>query len=309
MPTCYSPVRHSSPTEAGSAFDLHVLSTPPAFVLSQDQTLRRCLNQAENRELDALDINQPKETHKGVHYMALTFGTLLSSQGADALVVQPFRPSFEAVSPMYTALRSGQTSGACPAVDQAGGPVRSRSVQRERYTTLEAPCTGVRGGAVLLSSALSPGPAMSLGAAGKPLVRGRVVERRPHRLPSRRSRPASHGGRGSRRSGITEVADEALPSSRWRGGAGHPRRLSRRIRAPRRGAGGGWPAAGAATSRRGRTTRPPRRHFRLQPRSPSQRRTGVTRRRGDGTARSPGGPRAWSSSGRSAPRCAGRSPP
>ena len=41
--TCYSPVRHSStrckhPT---SAFDLHVLSTPPAFILSQDQTLRK----------------------------------------------------------------------------------------------------------------------------------------------------------------------------------------------------------------------------------------------------------------------------
>jgi hypothetical protein len=31
--------RASSP----SPFDLHVLSTPPAFVLSQDQTLRRCL--------------------------------------------------------------------------------------------------------------------------------------------------------------------------------------------------------------------------------------------------------------------------
>ena len=26
-----------------SPFDLHVLSTPPAFVLSQDQTLRKCL--------------------------------------------------------------------------------------------------------------------------------------------------------------------------------------------------------------------------------------------------------------------------
>ena len=26
-----------------SSFDLHVLSTPPAFVLSQDQTLRECL--------------------------------------------------------------------------------------------------------------------------------------------------------------------------------------------------------------------------------------------------------------------------
>src|SRR3954462_8927058 len=29
---------------SASPFDLHVLSTPPAFVLSQDQTLRKCLN-------------------------------------------------------------------------------------------------------------------------------------------------------------------------------------------------------------------------------------------------------------------------
>ena len=35
----YSPVRHSSPSDA---FDLHVLGTPPAFILSQDQTLH-CL--------------------------------------------------------------------------------------------------------------------------------------------------------------------------------------------------------------------------------------------------------------------------
>ena len=40
--TCYSPVRHSSRTSKliPSPFDLHVLSTPPAFVLSQDQTLQ-----------------------------------------------------------------------------------------------------------------------------------------------------------------------------------------------------------------------------------------------------------------------------
>ena len=39
--TRYSPVRHSTrfPKEP-FAFDLHVLSTPPAFVLSQDQTLQ-----------------------------------------------------------------------------------------------------------------------------------------------------------------------------------------------------------------------------------------------------------------------------
>src|SRR6478609_6006949 len=31
------------PASWSSPFDLHVLSTPPAFVLSQDQTLRKCL--------------------------------------------------------------------------------------------------------------------------------------------------------------------------------------------------------------------------------------------------------------------------
>ena len=39
-PTCYAPVRHSSTPEGASAFDLHVLSMPPTFILSQDQTLR-----------------------------------------------------------------------------------------------------------------------------------------------------------------------------------------------------------------------------------------------------------------------------
>ena len=42
-PTCYSPVRHSSTLCKHKAFpfDLHVLSTPPAFILSQDQTLHK----------------------------------------------------------------------------------------------------------------------------------------------------------------------------------------------------------------------------------------------------------------------------
>src|ERR687890_379205 len=38
--TCYSPVRRSCTPEGALPLDLHVLSTPPAFVLSQDQTLR-----------------------------------------------------------------------------------------------------------------------------------------------------------------------------------------------------------------------------------------------------------------------------
>src|SRR6185436_4527412 len=45
LPTLYSPVRRSTrfPKET-FALDLHVLGTPPAFVLSQDQTLqlKRC---------------------------------------------------------------------------------------------------------------------------------------------------------------------------------------------------------------------------------------------------------------------------
>ena len=40
LPTCYSPVRRSSTPEGAFPLDLHVLGTPPAFVLSQDQTLR-----------------------------------------------------------------------------------------------------------------------------------------------------------------------------------------------------------------------------------------------------------------------------
>ena len=40
VPTRYSPVRHSTcRPKATAAFDLHVLGMPPAFVLSQDQTL------------------------------------------------------------------------------------------------------------------------------------------------------------------------------------------------------------------------------------------------------------------------------
>src|SRR5689334_15690109 len=39
-PTCYSPVCHSIEGCPSLAFDLHVLGTPPALILSQDQTLK-----------------------------------------------------------------------------------------------------------------------------------------------------------------------------------------------------------------------------------------------------------------------------
>ena len=41
LPTCYSPLRRFTQDIATLfSLDLHVLGTPPAFVLSQDQTLR-----------------------------------------------------------------------------------------------------------------------------------------------------------------------------------------------------------------------------------------------------------------------------
>jgi hypothetical protein len=46
VPTRYSPVRQCPETEASFSCDLHVLSLPPAFVLSQDQTLMLIQNQA-----------------------------------------------------------------------------------------------------------------------------------------------------------------------------------------------------------------------------------------------------------------------
>ena len=57
LPTRCSPVRHSVPrgfppegSAAGASFDLHVLGTPPAFILSQDQTLMlRCSLRHQNQ--------------------------------------------------------------------------------------------------------------------------------------------------------------------------------------------------------------------------------------------------------------------
>ena len=57
-PTCYSPVRRSCTPERALPLDLHVLSTPPAFVLSQDQTLHRNLNSKINKH------NWHKQTRK-----------------------------------------------------------------------------------------------------------------------------------------------------------------------------------------------------------------------------------------------------
>ena len=55
-----SPLEHPHQKVGAFPFDLHVLSTPPAFVLSQDQTLQKNkqkTKQAKNKEINKTTTN------------------------------------------------------------------------------------------------------------------------------------------------------------------------------------------------------------------------------------------------------------
>ena len=69
--TCYSPVRRFPPPEGGLSLDLHVLGAPPAFVLSQDQTLRRDLKPTRQTQLvvalPSVGRNQRTRTRTGIY--------------------------------------------------------------------------------------------------------------------------------------------------------------------------------------------------------------------------------------------------
>ena len=60
LPTCSSPVRHAGRPKAAPS-DLHALGTPPALILSQDQTLHQCASPGPDHE----GVGFPKE-HDGV---------------------------------------------------------------------------------------------------------------------------------------------------------------------------------------------------------------------------------------------------
>jgi hypothetical protein len=81
LPTRYSPVRHfTPPASRGFSFDLHVLSTPPAFILSQDQTL----------QLNSLEHNYKKGTTKRAHYLVFKDQTRKTSLLKVAVFVKNF---------------------------------------------------------------------------------------------------------------------------------------------------------------------------------------------------------------------------
>jgi hypothetical protein len=115
--TCYSPVRRSSTPERAFPLDLHVLSTPPAFVLSQDQTLHRnqktistnkesiqakkrktsnrqnhrSSTQKETTTTTKQPTNRPPSHGDGIIQTNSSTNTLLSSQKSDAQQLHPVK--------------------------------------------------------------------------------------------------------------------------------------------------------------------------------------------------------------------------
>src|SRR3954454_6772654 len=87
--------------------------------------------QAENRDLTDRDIDQPKETHKRGCYLALTFGTLLSSQGADAQQLDPFGFSSLATSHGAPLAGSEHLRGFSAAPEGLGGAPETKIHDRE----------------------------------------------------------------------------------------------------------------------------------------------------------------------------------
>jgi len=69
------------------------------------------LNQAENRELDALDINQPKETHKGVHILGTDFRHAVEFSRSGRAATGPSRASSLAACSTVRRLRSPAPGG------------------------------------------------------------------------------------------------------------------------------------------------------------------------------------------------------
>ena len=77
--TCYSPVRRSSTPKRAFPLDLHVLSTPPAFVLSQDQTLQqKPKNGSQSQQQTTICCQKKPHRHKNTG-QGKQFGTGLSS--------------------------------------------------------------------------------------------------------------------------------------------------------------------------------------------------------------------------------------
>src|SRR4051812_36209788 len=145
--------------------------------------------------------NPSRAEHGTGYYLALTFGTLLSSQGADAHDFQPISwPCFATVCPLYTGLRSSRTSGVRPAVSQALRPGPFSLGAGRTLHGFRRACTGGSPGA---PEAPEGSSGHSRDAGGSPPSTGAAVPTRwaapAHPWPNRESPAPGPAGAALRR--------------------------------------------------------------------------------------------------------------
>ena len=78
---------------SASPFDLHVLSTPPAFVLSQDQTLRKCLNAYQGKPQQHIRCRPQAGNRPTINEFNLTDECLLTFNSIQRNPNQPDKPT------------------------------------------------------------------------------------------------------------------------------------------------------------------------------------------------------------------------
>ena len=83
IPTRYSPVRRCPPPEGGFSLDLHVLGLPPAFVLSQDQTLK--LKSILNAFLTDVLAHINAQSASNYHCLLVLYKSLTNSEADTTL--------------------------------------------------------------------------------------------------------------------------------------------------------------------------------------------------------------------------------
>ena len=144
LSTCYSPVRRfTNRPKSTFSLDLHVLSTPPAFILSQDQTLQLKILTAIDRlriDSDAFEIKNPTSSPKGnvVGGVNVVASPLFSFQRTDS----PVRAIFKSIpAGGYCQSRSIDPRRA---VKKFGGPRKLVRLKSKKIPIGQLPPTGRR---------------------------------------------------------------------------------------------------------------------------------------------------------------------
>ena len=131
-------------------FDLHVLSTPPAFVLSQDQTLQKNkqkTKQAKNKEINKTKTNNKhQKTIQCPSMLMFIFKTTKFASSNDTLSSSQTTPPPTTPTPTRRAVNSDHTNIQTP--PQNHKPPRHNNKNRDGYHAIPVtlldlcPCEG-----------------------------------------------------------------------------------------------------------------------------------------------------------------------